>query len=565
MNMNLGFCDVLQQRCDNDDERREILYRYDNIMFLTMGVGGQTTKMEPSRYSYRWQSGWTQTLLMLALLQAFQTPLLGPTVVVAANKLSASCSPLRFSSPPTTLGVIFQVRGGAKADGPRKKNKKKAAAARKKKSASASVATKKKKTASTSAPKDKKKKKSVSADADADAPTNKKKIEKVLKEKDTAQALGDAIRDRAGQLRRESPFLERIDQSVASIGWAMGASDRRLIEEPAEDAAGGVEAAPTSVLVHYFLKSHGGAHALQCICSLLATIAGLGSMLLPCSSPLCLTLMKRCMLFAMVKHVSGLLATTFLAARAIPDVGFREARVWMEQLATDPVSQYVFYTACTMLWLPDRLPTNGALWWQSHAMIPSLLVGPVVLREIISTVLVLSDVLVLWICGSSEKGDNLTVKKLLSLSQSLVNAVMSILVTPKIWRSANAAQRQEILAKLISKLSLALEVLVGLLFAADAAKGVVEFSFASLSQRPPFFQLVKRLLCTRLYLHFLWTRRRKINRLATKIRGGAGKLPMYVLDVLSDPRSSMGLPKQSPSEELTWKGYIALALGFESA
>jgi hypothetical protein len=45
------------------------------------------------------------------------------------------------------------------------------------------------------------------------------------------------------------------------------------------------------------------------------------------------------MLFAMVKHVSGLLATTFLTARAIPDVGFREARVWMEQLAIDPVSQ----------------------------------------------------------------------------------------------------------------------------------------------------------------------------------------------------------------------------------
>ena len=35
-----------------------------------------------------------------------------------------------------------------------------------------------------------------------------------------------------------------------------------------------VEAAPASIVVYYFLKSHGGAHVLQCFCSLLATGAG---------------------------------------------------------------------------------------------------------------------------------------------------------------------------------------------------------------------------------------------------------------------------------------------------
>jgi hypothetical protein len=510
--------------------------------------------------------------MLFSLLQALIT-LSGPTAIVVEAKQLVSASPhtihpARFSpGRSTTASFVYQVRGGAESESSGKKNKNKTAA-----SAAASPTKKKKKTTSgsVSASKDKKKKRKTPSTSSDDAPTkkNKNEIGKALKEKDAAQALGDAIRDRAEQLRRESPLFERIDQSVASVGWALGASDRRLIEEPADDAAGGVEAAPTSVLMYYFLKSHGGAHALQCVCSLLATIAGLGSMLLPCTSPLCLTLMKRCMLFAMVKHVSGLLATTFLTARAIPDVGFREARVWMEQLAIDPVSQYVFYAACTLLWLPDHFPKDGALlWWQAYPMIPSLLVGPVVLREIISIALVLSDVLVLWICGSSEEGDNRAVKMLLSLSQSFVNAVMSILVTPKLWRSANAAKRQEILAKLTSKLSLALEVLVGLLFTADAGKGVAEFSFASLSQRPPFLQLVKRLLCTRLYLHFLWTRRRKISRLATTIRGGAGKLPMYVIDVLMDPRSSLGLlhgEQQASSIELTWKDYISLALGFDS-
>jgi hypothetical protein len=543
-----------------------------NTAFLTtMAKARQATKatstMEPTRYSYsyRRQSGLTRTLILLSLLQAL---LSGPTAVVVGAKLvSASPYPSRFSSG-TTVGVIYRVRGGAESESSKNKKKNKSAA-----SAAAAPTKKKKKTTSDSAStsKDKKKKKIASAATKkrkaptTDAPTNKKEIDKILKEKDAAQVLGDAIRDRAEQLRQESPIFERVDQSVASVGWALGASDRRLIEEPADDAAGGVEAAPTSVLMYYFLKSHGGAHALQCVCSLMATIAGLGSMLLPCTSPLCLTLMKRCMLFAMVKHVSGLLATTFLTARAIPDVGFREARVWMEQLAIDPVSQYVFYAACTILWLPEHLPapTDGTLWWQAYPMIPSLLVGPVVLREIISIALVLSDVLVLSICGS-EEGDNRAVKMLLSISQSFLNAVMSILVTPKLWRSANAAKRQEILAKLTSKLSLALEVLVGLLFTADAGKGVIEFSFASLAQRPPFLQLVKRLICTRLYLHFLWTRRRKISRLATTIRGGAGKLPLYFLDVLNDPRSSLGLPEQASSNKLTWKDYIALGLGFDS-
>jgi hypothetical protein len=47
----------------------------------------------------------------------------------------------------------------------------------------------------------------------------------------------------------------------------------------------------------------------------------------------------------------------------------------------------------------------------------------------------------------------------------------------------------------------------------------------------------------------------KISRLATNIRG-AVKLPMYVIDVLMDLRSSLGLPEQqqaSSTNKLNWK------------
>jgi hypothetical protein len=55
----------------------------------------------------------------------------------------------------------------------------------------------------------------------------------------------------------------------------------------------------------------------------------------------------------------------------------------------------------------------------------------------------------------------------------------------------------------------------------------------------------------------------KISRLATNIRG-AVKLPMYVIDVLMDPRSSLGLPEQqqaSSTNKLTWKRLHIIGIG----
>ena len=385
-------------------------------------------------------------------------------------------------------------------------------------------------------------------------------IKKVLSQ-DPAQALGDAIRDRGDELRSES-IVQQIDNSVNSLKWGLGASDYYAAASNAanEQDSGGVELAPAAVIAHYFLKSHGGAHALQSACSLLASVAGLGALLFHKNPILCVTLIKRACLFAMIRHVSGLFAASFLAARAIPEIGLRKARVWIEDLARDPVSQYVFYTACVIFWLPSQSKSAATLWWTAFTpLVPFLLVGPVLLREFVSILLVISDVLVL----SALDGKSSLTKTILSMAHSFTNACMSLLVTPSLWRKTDAAQRQALLAKLTSKTSLVLELGVGGLMTMDAAWAVVSFAFSS--QRPSFLQVGKQMMCARLYIQFLLSRRKKIERLTNSLRGGASQLPFYVLNVLLDPRSSMGLDERDhishkEKTERTWRDYVALAL-----
>jgi hypothetical protein len=280
------------------------------------------------------------------------------------------------------------------------------------------------------------------------------------------------------------------------------------------------------------------------------------------------------MIFAMIKHVAGLVGASLVAAQGIRNAAdFAKTRKLLHNLATDPVSQYVFYTACVLLWLPtptvtktNTLLVTKSIWWQSHSVVPFILAGPVVLRELISSALVVSDVLVLWACSSASDSGN-TIKRLLSMTQSIFDAFMSLLVSASIWRSSTASQRQAVLAKLTSKLSLFLELCVGIIFIIDSLSGLLGFLFTSSADRPGVLEMLKRLTCTRLYLRFLYTRRRKIQRLATTIRGGASQVPFYVLSVLMDPRSSMGLPKKKSTtketNQWTWRDYIRFAFGFD--
>ena len=412
-----------------------------------------------------------------------------------------------------------------------------------------------------------------------DVGQSKKKIEEVLKT-DPSQMMGDAIRERADQLLSsplssrigKNPLLDRIDDTFRSVGWALGSSDQlgSLISGEAhpkispnvkgdasvdldQQETGEVEASTTPVLVYYFMRSHGGAHAVQSICSLLATLTGIGailsSLLIPkvrstslVVSDATLGLVFRCLLFAMIKHMTGILATGALAARAIPQIGLRNTRSWIHGLVHDPISQYVFYCACVSFWLPTSTASHPR-WWQSHALAPLCLVGPVVFREVINTVYVISDILVLWKCTNqddSKTAVTTVLQRIIQLSASILDAAMSVLFTSKIWRSSDALQRQAILAKLVGRVSLGGEVLVGVLMTADAA-ALSFFALYKAKDRASFGALFKSCLCTQLYLRFLLVRRRNIARLATQMRGGAARLPMYVLDVLLDPAAAMGL------------------------
>lgn len=371
------------------------------------------------------------------------------------------------------------------------------------------------------------------------------------------------------------PFLQAIDRSVASVGRAMGASDVTMARETLlfDDDGGGVRAPPSAIIANYFLKSHGGAHLFQSICSTMAVTACFAVFVaMSKSSPKwTLIFFRRALVFAMIKHMAGLLSSAVIAAKAVPRVGLSKSRQWMEQVARDPVSHYIFYAAILLVWLPSKslvtqaakAATQGAAatasaaaagsstvwWWPKHArwLIPIVL-GPILLREVISTLLVISDVMILWTASDQ----NVTFDWILSSSQSVINAVMSLLVSPTTWRTADPSERQAILASLVSKVSLAFEGAVGAVLLFDLLIGFVQLAFgvSGAEQRPSFWTMFLRLGIVRLYVHYmLYIRRSKYSKLASVVRGGASHVPFWVIDTLMDPTKAMGINLDSGSRK----------------
>ena len=468
-----------------------------------------------------------------------------------------------------------------------------------------------------------------------------------LKDEDSAaQSLGDAIRQNAHLIlnRNDDDDDETTSNALESLGHAMGSSDyttsvlsqysklslkengdsRRSTSSNSSSKSKMAQelTSPTAVIVHYFLKSHGGIHLLQCLCSSLASLAGIGSLLWYHNRSLQYTLIQRTLFFGMCKHISGVIMAIYLVARTVSRPGgFHEATQSIQSLIRDPISQYVFYTACVLIWLPSSstvttlsskttppLPVDssgaksamaapvvtGLVWWQQYAWVPTMLVGPVVLREFISMALVISDVLTLIIATTAGSDTSTTtyIERLLKVTHAIVDAMMSILVTPSKWRPSSAAQRQALLARLVSKVSLLMEVGVGILMLCDCLVMSLRYVFVNTGGQIRFYALLKSIICTRLYIGFLWTRRKNISKLVESMRGGAVEAPIYMLDVLLHPSSSMGigstphqpssastttstklknLPSQSPSPESargeksmenkrTWLDYIRVAL-----
>ncbi|KAL7528674.1 hypothetical protein ACHAXR_004138 [Thalassiosira sp. AJA248-18] len=461
-----------------------------------------------------------------------------------------------------------------------------------------------------------------------------------MKETDAATALGDAIRDRAHLLRRDRlPYPERtFDSALVSLGLSLGTAGT---DKDSEDDAGKVDTAlayyqyghrnslhtynnsnngqlnqqhvqpsTSAVIANYFLKTHGGTHAIQCLLSLLASFLGVACLLLPAFpssatnkamnakslsrnillSTVKYQLMQQSLLLAMAKHASGLLGAVVLGASRFPQLGISNARRHLESVALDPVGQYLFYCSLLVVWmgwfgggsggvggmreyvavlrktsvdnaqdsavttqLLDTLSQTPPPWFLSQSfggsIISILILGPILLREIISVLWVLSDVLTLAFTSSGGVTGKF-LSGILSGCRSILDAFMSVLITSDQWRKADSFQRQRALARLVSRCSLMMELAVGGILIGDAIQSFWTLAFdnnISGGGRLSFKCVLGKMACAHLYLNFLLSRRKKIATVIGSIRGGA--VVNRVLDVLIDPMKEMGLSEDEMDDE----------------
>lgn len=399
---------------------------------------------------------------------------------------------------------------------------------------------------------------------------------------DPAKMMGDAIRARSAELLQDDLTMTRDANGggggrggtmFTSLSYAIGTSDQLHHEEE----GGGVEPPASAVIANYFLKSHGGVHGVQSITSLLSILFGFGTYLTPKTNlGLKSRLMQRSLICAFAKHLSGFLGAATISAGSIPDIGWKRTRMAIENLALDPVAQYLFYCALLIVWSNNN--TNKSIvkgdimsalsfpWWLKddkwRPLCLTCILTPILLREVVNTIWVLSDVMVLYHSAKSPDSS----PAVLNTGKALLDVLMSLLVTPQVWRHANGAQRQRILAKLVGKVSLGFEVGMCLLLLYDAMRAFVDFSIAPMASRPSLLSVAKRILCARLMVNFILVRRRKVLDLVTDIRGGAMRFPDKVLDCLLEPSKAMGLDqydtKEKRHEPKTWLDWAIFLLGF---
>ncbi len=299
-------------------------------------------------------------------------------------------------------------------------------------------------------------------------------------------------------------------------------------------------------------------------------------------------LLQQTLLLAMAKHISALGGAVLLGAQRIPTLGLRNARRHLELVALDPVGQYLFYCSILVVWLGwfgggggssgsgngmdfvtelrrkaisiqntasataaaagttvgssvevdatsqllDVLSQSVPPWFLSQSsgggIIPVIMLTPILLREVISIIWVVSDVLSLAFSTSSEGGimGNFC-RGILTTARSILDAFMSIVIPSDQWRKADSFQRQRTLARLVSQISLVLEVLVGAVLFGDAILAFWGFSFGGsattssgtiVGTRLPLKIVVGKMACAHLYINFLLSRRRKIHALVGSIR-----------------------------------------------
>jgi len=350
------------------------------------------------------------------------------------------------------------------------------------------------------------------------------------------------------------------------------------------------------VLGNYFLKTNGGTHIISCLLSILTSVLGMACLVLPSfptstnmgkninakilSRKILLAttkyqLMQQTLLVAMAKYMTGMVGAILLSASSIPQLGVRNVRQYLELTASEPIGQYLFYTALLVVWmgmfgggsgggkmseyaaalkksvisimnesaasaattddsttvaqLLDTLSQQPPPWFLSNggAVIPLLILGPILLREIISIIWVFSDVLTLAI-KSSEGMTGKLFSGMLTTCRATLDAFMSILLSSDKWRKADSFQRQRHLSKLVSRTSLVMELIVGILLIGDALQVVWTFAFGNVSTtgvvagRVPFKTVFGKIVCAHLYLNFIKSRRKKIARTVIGSTRGGG-------------------------------------------
>jgi len=286
-------------------------------------------------------------------------------------------------------------------------------------------------------------------------------------------------------------------------------------------------------------------------------------------------LLQQTLLLAMAKHISALVGAVLLGAQRIPTLGLRNARRHLELVALDPVGQYLFYCSLLVVWLGwfggggggngmdfvsglrrqvisiqntasaataagitegsasevdatsqllDVLSQSAPPWFLSHSsggmIIPLIMLTPILLREVISIIWVVSDVLSL--AFSTSKGvTGKFCQGILSTARSILDVFMSIVISSDQWEKADSFQRQRALARLVSQISLVMEVLVGAVLFGDAVQAFWGFAFggsSTVGTRLPLKIVAGKMACAHLYINFLLSRRRKIHSLVGSIR-----------------------------------------------
>ena len=281
----------------------------------------------------------------------------------------------------------------------------------------------------------------------------------------------------------------------------------------------------------------------------------------------------------MARYITGMVGAILLSASSIPQLGVRNVRRHLELTASDPIGQYLFYTALLVVWmgmfgggsgggkmsdyvsalkksvisimnesaasaatttddsttvaqLLNTLSQQPPPWFLSNGGVftPLLILGPILLREIISIIWVFSDVLTLAIKSS----DGMTGKLfsgMLTTCRATLDAFMSILLSSDKWRKADSFQRQRHLSKLVSRTSLIMELIVGILLLGDAIQVSWTFAFGNVSTtgvvagRVPFKTVLGKIICAHLYLNFIKSRRKKIARAVIgSVRGGGTQM-----------------------------------------